>query len=1422
MADNVRYHSKSHARAHHTTATPGYYDSGLDPIASSSTPFLGDFYLSGGLYNYSQYLTSGDGGQTFTDIATYFVDPSKPVLWDSAYTTVSSLSSLWDSNVAIKHHTLIGKASASDYELQFPVHEANNILVSIEGVIQTPTVHYTVSANSSRADYADIKFATPPSNNEDISITHLALSGVPAGLWTTDGSDIYRLTDRVGIGTTSPTALLHLSAAGGEGALMFVPGTTTGEIQTNASLFVGIDQDNNSTTESFTVFNNGNSNNRLLTVKESGFVGIGVDNPSEKLHVYGAGSDVLLENTAAGALNYKIKTSDGSSVVREWHVGADNSPDHFFIRDETQTTHRFVIDNTGKVGIGIPGVTAPTTALHLSSGDHTVLTIASPDGKERSITFNDAGTMAAKINCDSSENLEFKTGGNNTNKAIILANGRVGIGTNAPGALLDVVGGSENTIGKFTSTGTISLINFINDSSGVYEGIGSIGNRLAFFTNNAEKVSILNDGNVGIGTTAPAEQLTVFGNISGSGSLSAGGGGFNYFANNVGIGTIAPIDKFEVVGGIHTSSFAATSKLKSAYFDYLESGNPGENITGRIHVIGPDTSTAGQFQIRGKSTDGSVNNVLFQGTSAGNVGIGTVAPDAKFEVMGDAKFGSVGSQDQIQITSTNTGTTIGNAVSQGPAVSLTNDAEGEGTLSSLCFVNSAGQYSAMIQGVNRTAGGGTNPSGELALLTRAQGGSITEKVRIDHNGKVGIGTTTPTSTLDVEGDVRIAAGEGQSAHLNIFADEGDDNADRTRLTKASDGKFHIENYSTGGWVGNMVFLNDGKVGIGTTSPTARLHTYSSGNGTYALKTTSVSGGSQFELYEDAVNQQVLVGKNFDAVQTFVIATSGDSYFNAGNVGIGTTSPNYKLDVRSSGEMSSIQAQEGVLISTTGASNAYRGIGPHANAIELLAVREDGVLQVGTQNSSGLSAVDVRCNETGSLMHITSGGAVGIATVAPLEKLDVDGNIRISGDDRSFYFSGDNALIWTSSAGVDIGFANQTQSPHVIFKSDGKVGIGTTAPTHALSVSAAGVNAPTIGVYGDQNAIQYYDSGGTLRSLVGQRTDLAASSSTSDFIFHSYGGNWAFTGAGKVGIGTNAPTEMLHVSAGLVKIDGKYSGGSAHTDWYNLTLQNSDANNSFYIRNVGDSGESDLSLDDKVYIKESGKVGIGTNAPSHALHVNGNIGTGTYGTVSTGAGFRVGSTAIYGQTSATDKVKISGTTADSWFLNNVGIGTNTPNETLTVVGNISAGGTATDQNTNSFVVSGGRVGIGTSAPATAVHIEGDQGMLRMTDNTEGTGSDHYLDLHQGSNSYLTATHKLGLGAGGTINRLFIGTDGKVGIGSIAPDELLTVAGNLSGNGVAYIHNSSAPSTPTDGGVLYVESGALKYKGSSGTVTTLGNA
>lgn len=49
MAGNVRFHSKYHSKSHHTVSTPGYFDSGADPIASYSDPFQGDFVLNGSL-----------------------------------------------------------------------------------------------------------------------------------------------------------------------------------------------------------------------------------------------------------------------------------------------------------------------------------------------------------------------------------------------------------------------------------------------------------------------------------------------------------------------------------------------------------------------------------------------------------------------------------------------------------------------------------------------------------------------------------------------------------------------------------------------------------------------------------------------------------------------------------------------------------------------------------------------------------------------------------------------------------------------------------------------------------------------------------------------------------------------------------------------------------------------------------------------------------------------------------------------------------------------------------------------------------------------------------------------------------------------------------------------------------------------------
>lgn len=70
-----------------------------------------------------------------------------------------------------------------------------------------------------------------------------------------------------------------------------------------------------------------------------------------------------------------------------------------------------------------------------------------------------------------------------------------------------------------------------------------------------------------------------------------------------------------------------------------------------------------------------------------------------------------------------------------------------------------------------------------------------------------------------------------------------------------------------------------------------------------------------------------------------------------------------------------------------------------------------------------------------------------------------------------------------------------------------------------------------------------------------------------------------------------------------------------------------------------------------------------------------------------------------------------------------------------------------------------------------------------------------------------------------------TSGTVtfGNGTLADTNIYRQAANQLGtDGSLFMANVTAPTTPTGGGVIYVESGALKYKGSGGTVTTLGAA
>ena len=125
------------------------------------------------------------------------------------------------------------------------------------------------------------------------------------------------------------------------------------------------------------------------------------------------------------------------------------------------------------------------------------------------IRINKSGTNAFIYNRDSGD---LRLGSNNQSSMVsIKSTGNVGIGTNSPTVNLQVYDASSSQIKITNGLATpVDLQLFASSSS--YAGIGTASNhRLAFRTNNTEKVTILTNGNLGIGTSSPTQLLDVTG-----------------------------------------------------------------------------------------------------------------------------------------------------------------------------------------------------------------------------------------------------------------------------------------------------------------------------------------------------------------------------------------------------------------------------------------------------------------------------------------------------------------------------------------------------------------------------------------------------------------------------------------------------------------------------------------------------------------------------------------------------------------------------------------------------------------------------------------------------------------------------------------------------------------------------------------------
>jgi len=366
-----------------------------------------------------------------------------------------------------------------------------------------------------------------------------------------------------------------------------------------------------------------------------------------------------------------------------------------------------------------------------------------------------------------------------------------------------------------------------------------------------------------------------------------------------------------------------------------------------------------------------------------------------------------------------------------------------------------------------TATGTTNTlQGEANLLF--DGSTLTA------NRNITVGTTQTSNT-----DIRINNATNGSIHY-IFSD-------------ASTGQLGVEAGSTRGLKFNtngantrMTITSAGDVGIGTTSPSGKLHLQigaenglyiyqtSGGGGGQLILDTNFGGGNQYSIspYVSGVsNGGFSIRDNTNGVNRIVIQSA------TGNVGIGTSSPSYTLQV----QKTSIAAPAfmvggayygGPRIQTYGLDadgSAWMGLGtdmgggPYEHTVYFPDTGTWGFLGFGTYNGTTYS----------EKMRITRTGNVGIGTTSPAHKLQVgsfstaanigiystsygnDGLLRFYGAAGSEQmqigaFSSSVVGIYVfAGSGLDL-YSNGSVAIKVL--TSGNVGIGTTSPGEKLAVS----------------------------------------------------------------------------------------------------------------------------------------------------------------------------------------------------------------------------------------------------------------------------------------------------------------------------------------------------------------------------------
>ncbi|MFA5877415.1 MAG: immunoglobulin-like domain-containing protein [Candidatus Paceibacterota bacterium] len=974
----------------------------------------------------------------------------------------------------------------------------------------------------------------------------------------------------VGIGTTNPLAVLDVRSSTGVMGIMntatVVVGNTAQISLLPATAFTGAyatgpaikgyleNASTYATAITLNPYNGSTGQFEGMRITSTGNVGIGTTTPTGKLELYTAsiatyglnGTNPVAPNLRltssdsyavdkGGTLVFAAQGSTGASLDIAAISGRTESSASGYLQFSTYTNavgwnERMRIANSGNVGIG---TTTPNNKLTIDAG-------ATPNVSQFKVSANGLGGISALTYSADNAYIGFDVdyngghvarstsiaeiykgvgllhfvgsagntvGGAATQTNIMsldLVNARVGIGTTAPGAKLEVNGGAAGS----------SVV-------GLFKGdtYGMVGVSRGTQTNASAGINYY--------TTTTQKWFTgIYENSDNFGFYNVGYAGFPMVIQDttgyVGIGTTTPGQKFVVQGAIEqwidSTTNWRTAQRNTGIIGFL--GNRSDyflnfDTANQKVSVGSDADFGSKFNVSGNVTIGATydataapaNGLLVEGT----VGIGTVSPYSKLSVSG----GDVG---VYSVGATSAGSPVGASLYLG-----------DSNFYNSGFYNSAPGLSAVY--------GATSVAGDLAFYTYAgASNSRSEKMRILSSGNVGIGTTSPSTKLEVYGatagtevlrltnlDSSLAGGPFMS-----FRSDGGSPKEWAYIKSGPKTSGQGDNGFLSFWtrgsetVAERVRIDSsGNVGIGTTTPYTTL-AVSASTGSMSLISTSatspqftigtINGGGYGASFTDSTNRAFL-SYAYDATNgnstTLKEPSSGSSFvstqllglkFNTnstermridmnGNVGIGTTTPIQKLAVTSASEQVALFRNSGgadslILFQDTATGSNFPYLGSFGNNIAfgnygggtgnfgINDTSPDAKLEILQASDAAAQGFQIsRSNDTDFMRMYMSAGLGGLADTLIFSSAFA-GDVAAIGRDGSAYFAGKMGIgSTTPSAALSVGtvlavstvdtsanifsVATSTGTSYFDIMATGNVGVGTTSPKSNFTVVGAG-------------------------------------------------------------------------------------------------------------------------------------------------------------------------------------------------------------------------------------------------------------------------------------------------------------------------------------------------------------------------------